>query len=170
MLVGQAPKFVVIDLLVFLTHAVGDDFVCFPRKIQMMAVREMSAVGQVHAENRIPGLNYGGVGGLVGLRAGMGLDVGVFRAEELLGTVPRQVFDRVRMLTAAVVALSRIAFGVLVGEDAASSFQHGLAGKVLARDQFQTRILARGFSLNLLGNFRIYFRQGSGESFLLVHD
>ena len=87
-----------------------------------MPVRQVAAVRQVHAEDRVAGLNHGGVGRLIGLRSGVRLHVGVLGAEELLGALARQVLDDVGELAAAVVALARIAFGVLVGEHAAGGF------------------------------------------------
>ena len=89
-----------------------------------------------------PGLQHGGVGGLVGLRAGVRLHVGVLGAEELLGAVARQVLHDVGELAAAVVALAGIAFGVLVGEDAAGGFEHRFGGEVLAGDQLELGVLA----------------------------
>ena len=150
-LFGQAREFVVIDALVVLAHAVGHDLVGLAGKIQRMAVRQVAAVRQIHAEDGVAGLQHGGVGGLIGLRAGVRLDVGVLGAEELLGAVARQVLDDVGELAAAVVALAGIAFGVLVGEDAAGGFEDRLGGEVLAGDQFEARILALGFLLNRVG-------------------
>jgi hypothetical protein len=46
----------------------------------------------------------------------MRLHVGVIGAEQLLGAVDGQLFDFIHMLAAAVVALARVAFGVLVGQ------------------------------------------------------
>ncbi len=73
-----------------------------------------------------PGVQHRGVGGLVGLRAGMRLHVGILGAEELLGALARQVLDDIGEFAAAVVALARIAFRVLIGEDAAGGFEHRL--------------------------------------------
>ena len=95
MLLGEARQLVVVDGLGFLAHAVGDDLVGLAGEVELVAVGEVAAVGQVQAENRVAGLQHGGVGGLVGLRAGVRLHVGVFGVEELLGAVAGQVFDDV---------------------------------------------------------------------------
>ena len=63
-----------------------------------------------------PGLSAAKVHRLVRLRARMRLDVGVLGAEQLLGAIDRELLGDVDELAAAVVALARIAFGVLVGE------------------------------------------------------
>ena len=71
------------------------------------------------------------VDGRVGLRAGVRLDVRVLGAEQRLRAVDRELLDDVDVLAAAVVALARIALGVLVGQHAALTLQHGLGHEVL---------------------------------------
>ncbi len=92
----------------------------FARKIERMAVRQVAAVRQVHAQDRVAGLNHGGVGLFIGLRSGMRLHVGVLGSEELLGALACQVLDDIHELASAVVALARVTFRVLVGEYAAA--------------------------------------------------
>ena len=89
----QAREIVVIDALVFLAHAVGDHLVGLARKIELVAVRQMAAVGQVEAHDLVAGRKHGGIGGLIGLRAGMRLHVDVFGAEQLFGAVAGEIFD-----------------------------------------------------------------------------
>ena len=67
-------------------------------------------------EDRVAGLQRGEEHGLVGLRAGVRLHVGGLGVEQLLGALDRDLLDDVDELAAAVVALARIALGVLVGE------------------------------------------------------
>ena len=45
-------------LLVFLAHAVGNDLVGLARKIERMPVGQVSAMGQIHAQDRIAGLEH----------------------------------------------------------------------------------------------------------------
>ena len=104
-----------------------------------MAVRQVAAMREVHAENRVARLQYRGIGSLVRLRTGMRLHVGVLGAEELFRAIASEILDDVDELATAVVALAGIAFGVLVRENAAGRFQNGFGGEVLARDQFQVR-------------------------------
>ena len=49
--------------------------------------------------------------------------------------------DDVDELAAAVVALARIAFGVLVGQHRAGRFEHRAADEVLGRDQLEAAVL-----------------------------
>jgi hypothetical protein len=86
-------------------------------------------------------------------------------AEQFLGAIARQVFDDIGPFAAAVVAFAGIAFGVLVGEDAAGGFQHGLRDEVLAGDQFQLRVLALGFVENGLIDIGIHLGQRPRHSF-----
>ncbi len=57
-------------------------------------------------------------------------------------------FGDVDELAAAVVALARVAFGVLVGEDAALRREHGGARVVLRGDQLDAFFLAAEFRLD----------------------
>src|SRR5579872_7611394 len=58
MLLSQFFQRVVVDRLSFLRDSIWNDLVCFAGKIQMMAVGEVSAMGQIQSENRIARLQY----------------------------------------------------------------------------------------------------------------
>ena len=102
----------------------------------------MAAVRQIHPEERVAGLEERRHRGVVRLRAGVRLHVRVIGAEQLLRAIDRQLFDLVDDLAAAVVALARKSFGVLVGERRAHGFEHGRRDEVLARDQLEPILLA----------------------------
>jgi hypothetical protein len=59
-----------------------------------------------------------------------------------LHALDRQRLGDVDELAAAVVALARVAFGVLVGEHAALRLEHARAGVVLRGDQLDVVLLA----------------------------
>ena len=110
---------VVVDPLGVLADAVGVDLVQPAGEVERHAVGQVAAVGEVHAQDPVAGLEHAEVGGHVGLGAGVGLDVDVLGAREegqraLLG----EPLGDVHELAAAVVALARQALGVLVGEPA----------------------------------------------------
>ena len=65
------------------------------------------------------------------------LQVGVFCTEERLGAFDTNLFYLVDFFTAAVVALTGIALGILIGERRAQSGQNGRRGEVLTGDQLQ---------------------------------
>ncbi len=83
-----------------------------------MAVRQMPAVARFMPRIVSPGFSMREVHRHVRLRAGVRLHVGVLGAEQRLRAVDRELLDDVHVLAAAVVALARIALGVLVREDA----------------------------------------------------
>ena len=72
----------------------------------------------------------------------MRLDVGVIGVEQLLGAVDGQLFGDIHELAAAVVALARIAFGVLVGQHRTLGLEHARAGVVFRGDQLDVIFLA----------------------------
>ena len=106
-----------------------------PEKLTRGAVRQVAAVRQAHAEDRVAGLEHAEVDRHVRRRAGMGLHVHVLGAEELLRALDGQRLHRVGELAAAVVAPVGIALGVLVREDRTLRLEHRLAHVVLGGDQ-----------------------------------
>jgi hypothetical protein len=100
-------------------------------------VREVAAVREVHAEDRVAVLKGREVDRHVGLRPRVRLHVGVLGAEDFLRAVDGRLLDHVRKLAPAVVALAGIPFRVLVREDRPHRFEHGLAHEILGGDQFQ---------------------------------
>ena len=68
-LVSQALELVVIDPLVILADAVRDDRVELAGEVEGVAVRQVTAVREVHAEHRLARLQEREVDGHVGLRA-----------------------------------------------------------------------------------------------------
>jgi hypothetical protein len=65
--------------------------------------------------------------------------------------------------TATVIALSRVAFGVLVGEHRSHGFKDGFADEVLGGDQFQTFVLTAGFVIDSSSNFRVNLMKRTGH-------
>src|SRR5580700_10193338 len=102
----------------------------------------MTAVIQAHSKDYVPRLDESEIRGGIGLRARMRLDIGVRGAEELLRPVDRQLLDDIDEFAAAVVALARIAFGVLVGEHRALRSEHARTCVVLRCDKLDVLFLA----------------------------
>ena len=154
-LAGDAGHFVIVDAAGLAAHAVEDVAEQLARKVDGAAVGQMAAVGQIHAQDGVAGLEEGEIGAHVGLGTGVGLHVDVFAAEELPGAFDGQVLDHVDIFAAAVIALARIAFGILVGQHAALGFPHGRRNEVFRSDQFQFGDLALGFQGDGTGQFRV---------------
>jgi hypothetical protein len=110
----------------------------------------------------IPWVEHRHVGGVVGLSAGVGLDVGVLGAEQVLGAVDRQLLGDVDPLTAAVVALARVALGVLVGQHRARGIEHGLRHEVLGGDHLQRPLLATELAVEDAGDVRVHLGEMGG--------
>ena len=99
---------------------------------------------------------------LVGLGAGMGLDIGEGAVEQLAGALNGEGFGHVHILAAAIIAPAGIAFGVFVGHDRALRLQHGARDDVFRGDQLDFVLLAVEFAGDGLGDLWI----GLGELFL----
>ena len=127
---------VVVDLGVLFAYAVGVDLEPLAAEVDRRTVRQVAAVGEVHAQHPVADIEDRDVRRHVCLRAGVGLDVDVLRAGEqrerpLLG----ESLDLVDELAATVVALAGQALGVLVGQPRALRFEDRREGVVLAGDE-----------------------------------
>ena len=124
-LVRELFDFVVVDAFVFFAHTIRDEFVHAPGKIQRVAMCQVAAMGEIHTQHGVAGLQRGHVDRDVGGGAGMRLYIGVLGSEELFRAVNGELFDFIGDLATSVIALARVALGVFVGEDRAHGFEHG---------------------------------------------
>ncbi len=86
----------------------------------------------------------------------MRLNVRVECAEQLSGSVDRQILGLVHELTTAVVALAGQPFGVLVREDTADSLHHRGTGEVFRCDELNRAPLPALLQPDDLGDVRVY--------------
>ena len=91
---------------------------------------QVPARRQVHPQNGIARLQQRLEHALVGLAARIGLHIRESNAKQLASPRNRQIFGHVDIITAAVIALARIAFGVFVGHHRALRFHHGATDDV----------------------------------------
>ena len=122
----------------------------------------MSAVRQTYAENRVAGLQCGKEHRLVRLRAGVRLHVHRIGMKELLRAVDRKPLGDVDEFASAVVTLSRISFGVLVGKLRALCLQHRCADVIFRRDKLDVFFLAPVFRGDRFPKLRIGLRKCRG--------
>jgi len=115
-----------------------------------------TVVVEIHAQDAVAGLEQRVVGGRVGLGARVRLHVDVLGAEQLLCPRDRQLLGHVHVLAATVVALARVALGVLVGEHRALAVEDRLGNEVLRGDHLQRGLLAAGLVLEDLRNLGIH--------------
>ena len=154
---------VVVDLFLG-GQAVAHDLEPLAAHVERHAVGEVAAFGQAHAHDGVAGLQQGEEHRLVGLRAGVRLHVGEVGAEQLLHAVDRQLLGHVDELAAAVVALARIALGVLVGELGALGLHHRRGGVVLRSDQLDVLFLAPVLALDDRGDLGIGVGEDGGAA------
>ena len=98
---------VVVDQAVLLAHAVLDRVEPLAGLVRLGAVGQVAAGVEALAQDRVAGLQQRLEHALVGLAAGVRLDVGEAAAEELFGAVDGELLGDVDPLAAAVVAPAR---------------------------------------------------------------
>ena len=137
------------------SSAVGGETVVAAREVHRRAVREMPALVQAHAEHRVAQLEQRRVRAEVGVGAAVGLHVREAGAEEPAGALAREVLHDVHLLAAAVVALARVAFGVLVREHAAHRLHDRRRREVFRRDELNGVALASKLLAQGVGDGRV---------------
>src|SRR3981081_2915173 len=78
-LLGLLLHRVVIDLLGLFRNAIMRHLIKFAGEICRMPMRKVTAMGEVHRQNLVPGLNGGEINGHVRLRTAMRLHIDVLR-------------------------------------------------------------------------------------------
>ena len=159
----EVAHLVHVDALGVLADPVGHDRVELAREVHRAPRRQVAAVGEVRAQHRVARLEQGEVDRHVRLRARVRLHVDVLGPEELLAARDGQLLGDVHDLAAAVVALARVALGVLVGEDRAHRLQHRLGDEVLGRDQLEVARLPLGLAADRLGDLGVHLLDEPGS-------
>ena len=152
---GKAAHFIIVDHFRFRIYTIGNEVIILAGHVHGAAVRQVSAMGQIHAKHGVSIVQERKINGKVRLRAGMRLHICVFCAKQPACAFTSQVFYDVHALTAAVIPFAGIAFGIFVGQMAAHRCHHGLRNEVFGSDQLQMVALALEFQLHCFGNLRI---------------
>ena len=152
---GEPLDLVHVDEEVLAADVVGHRVVERAADVDLHPVAEVAAVVEGEAEEGVARFQQRHVDGVVGLGAGVGLDVGVLGAEQALGAVDRQLLGDVDLLAAAVVAAAGVALGVLVGQHRADRFEHRLRDEVLRGDHLQRPLLAPQLGVEDVGDLGI---------------
>ena len=122
----------------------------------------MAAVVELEAHDLVAGVEQRHVDRVIGLSAGMGLDVRVLGAEERFRAVDRKLLADVDLLAAAVVAPAGVALRVLVGEHGSGGVQHRLRHEVLGGDHLERSLLARELAVEHLRDLGINLGERRG--------
>ena len=121
------------------------------------AVGQVSTMRQVHPQQLVARLQEREVRGHIGLRTAVWLNVCVIRPEQDLRTLASEILDDIHVLAATVVALARVALGVLVRQHRAHGLQNRTGDEVLTGDQLQALVLPGCLRLD-------------GREYLGIHD
>ncbi len=116
---------------------------------------QVPAMVQVHAHNGVPGLTHSKLHGHIGLGSGMGLHIHILTAEKFPGPLYGKPLHLIHTFTAAVVSLSRITFGIFVGQRAPHGCHDRLADPVLRGDQLKMAVLPLLLVHNHLRDLRV---------------
>ncbi|OIQ80473.1 hypothetical protein GALL_377760 [mine drainage metagenome] len=158
----QALHFIVVDGFGFRMQAVSHGVEHLAGEIDRCAMGQVAAVRQAHAQNSVAGFQHRQVHRGIGLGTRVRLHVGVFGAEQCLGTVDRQLLGDIDVFAAAVITFARVAFGVFVGQDRTLRFHHGRTGVVFGGDQLDVVFLALALGFHGCEQFRVKFGKGLG--------
>jgi hypothetical protein len=83
--------------------------------VEVKTVAEVSTVVKLERKHGVTRLQQGQVDRFIGLCAGMGLDVGMVSAKDLLGAANGKSFDNVHIVAAAIITLAGITLGIFIG-------------------------------------------------------
>ena len=130
----------------------------------------MTALRQIHAHDGITQIQQSKINCQIGLCTGVRLNIGIFCAEQLAGTLDGNVLHLVHIDTAAIVALAGQALSVLVGQNAAHCGHDGGRDDVLAGDQFNVLALTVQLAIHGCSQLRINgIDQTDGVHHFIVH-
>ena len=96
------------------SYAIGHNIVKQSRKVNGGTMGQVSTGIQAHAHNGISRLADRHGYRHIGLCTGVGLHIGIFSTEELFCSFNGKSLYLINLLTASIIALSRIAFRILV--------------------------------------------------------
>ena len=134
--------------------AIGDRLEPAPGHVDRRAVGEVSPRREIETHERVAGLHQSHEHALIGLAAGIGLDVGEATVEQLAGALDRQLLRDVDELAAAIIALAWIAFRILVGHHRALRLEHGARHDVFRGDEFDAIALTAKLEFDRSGDLR----------------
>ena len=96
----------------------------FAGLVDLCAVREVSTFRKAHPEEGIARLHHGHEGCLICLATGVRLNICKLAIVNLFETVDCDALDLVDIFAAAIIATSRITFGVFIRQNGTLSLDH----------------------------------------------
>mmetsp|Transcript_58697 Transcript_58697/g.139771 ORF Transcript_58697/g.139771 Transcript_58697/m.139771 type:complete len:372 (-) Transcript_58697:293-1408(-) len=166
---GRLPKLLEVDEPGLRVHAVGQGLEVDGGGRDLLlggvvAVGEVTAAGQVQAHDTCVRRQQGRVHRKVGRATGVGLHVHapllLIQAERLQRTLLAKVLHLVNNLIATVIAGSRLALRVLVGQSGAQALHHCTGREVLRGDELDAPHLPALLLLHQVVHHRVHLLQG----------
>jgi len=154
-LIGHFGDLIVIQDAVLQAHAVLDGIEPLAGQVRLGAMGQVSPRIQAHAEDGVARFRQGKEHGLIGLASRARLHIGKLAIEKFGHPLDCQILGNIDILAAAIIAASRIAFGVFVGHDRPLRFQNGARDDVLRGDQFDLVLLAAQFQIDRPDQIRV---------------
>ena len=148
---------VVVDHARRLVELVAHGVEVFARHVDRRTVRKVAAVRQIESHEGVARLQHGEEYRHIGLRAGVGLHVGVFGAVETADALDGQRLDLVHDFAAAVIARCGITLGIFVGQHGAHGLHDLFAYEVLRGDQFDAMHLTAALGGDQIENLGVSF-------------
>lgn len=112
----------------------------------VVPMSEVTTGGKVQPHDAVMGLENSRVGGEIGRRSGVRLNIdaplGSVEVKGLEGSSPAQILDLVDEFVTAVVTVTGHALGVLVGQGTAESLDDGEGGEILGGNELDAAALA----------------------------
>ena len=152
-----------------LIHTVRHNVVQLAGDVQLHSVGQVATVCQGQTHDGVAGSQQCVHDGVVRLRTGMGLNVGVLGAEEFLHAGNSERLNNIDVFTTTVVAAAWVTLSVLVGQYRALAFEDGTGDEVLGCNHLEGVLLALALQLNGFCNLVVEVGEGHLEDLLLGH-
>ncbi len=131
MLLRKPRHFVHVDAMIVAPHPIRHRLEPFAGNIDWRPMGQVPAGSKIEPQKRVARLHQRHERRRIGGSPRMGLHVGIRAAEQLCDPLDGQRFGNIDVLATAVIAPSRQALGILVGEHRALCLEHGAADNVL---------------------------------------
>ena len=141
-------------------NLVTNSVVVLTREVDAHAVSEVATMREGETEESISHVRHCHESRRIRLRTRVRLDVDIVRADKnFLRARNRKGLRNIDELASTVVAATRVALGVLVGQDRSLRFKNRARNKVLRGDHFQRALLAFQFLIQNRLDFRVELAQ-----------
>ena len=129
--------FLHVDHACFLINSIRYEIEKLSREVDWTTMGEVSTMGEIHAQHLVAGVQCGKINSHICLAAGMGLNISIFRLKQFPGSVDCQIFYNIGIITTAIIALTGIPFGILIGEDRTLRLKYCLTDDIFRSNKFK---------------------------------